>query len=174
YTSLLGSLHTTDHVGLGPLDPVSTTLDDHAHQWLVNVRNQQILHNGVVLDVGYGSNHTFLREQPQGHAPYVSTPSGRSGNSYIDNRQTSSRDQALASVSLPTLQRTHQFKAGIDLEHRGYGQESNRGTLTLLDAHDQPIRTISFEGSGTLSASAFDAAADIPERWRPPSGSLRQ
>jgi hypothetical protein len=166
YANLLGSLHTADHVGLGPRDPVSTTLDDRAHQWLVNVRNQQILQNGVVLDVGYGSNRTLLREQPQGRAPYVSTPSGRSGNSYIDNRQTSSRDQVLASVSLPTLQRTHQIKAGLDLERRRYGQEANRGTLMLLDAHGQPIRTISFEGSGTLSASAFDAAAYVQDSWR--------
>lgn len=181
YASALASVGATDHVGLGPLDPVSTTLDYRNHQALVNVRDQQILRNGLAFDIGYGSNRTFLREQPQGHAPYVSTPSGRTGNSYIDATEHSSRDQILASVSLPTLRHTmfgvagtHQLKAGVDLDRRGYDQEAIRGTLSFLDASLRPIRTMSFEGAGALSASAFDAAAFVQDAWRLRSDTLLQ
>jgi hypothetical protein len=179
YASALASVGETDRVGLGPLDPVSTTLDLRGHQWLANIRDQQFLHSDAVLDFGYGSNRTFLRDQPQGHAPYISTPSGRSGNSYIDSEQTSSRDQFLASLSLPTLggrrsssggasagAGTHQIKTGLDLDRRGYAQQSNRGTLSLLDAAGRPVRTVAFEGSDALSVSAFDAAAYVQDAWR--------
>src|SRR5262249_32139317 len=116
YAGALISVGATDHAGIGPLDPVTTTLDDRSHQALVNVKDQQFLQSGLVFEIGYGSNRTYLREQPQGHAPYVSTPVGRTGNSYLDVTQHSSRDEVLANVSLPTLAGGHQVKLGINLD----------------------------------------------------------
>jgi hypothetical protein len=169
YVSALGSATGTDYVGLGPLSPISTTLDYRAHQWMANVRDQQFLRNGVSFELGYGSNHTYVRERPQGHAPFVSSPSGRSGNSYFDTRQTASRDQVLASVSLPPLRTAstpHQIKAGVDVDRRGYDQNTTRGTLAFVDAAGKPIRAMALEGSGALSVSAFDAAAYVQDAWR--------
>jgi hypothetical protein len=174
YASALGSATETDYVGLGPLDPISTTLDYGAHQWLANVRDQQFLRNGVSFELGYGSNHTFVHERPQGRAPFVSSPSGRTGNNYFDTRQNASRDQFLGSVSLPTLRTgprlnnmsTHQIKTGIDLDRRAYDQDTTRGTLAFLDAAGKPIRRMSFEGDGVLSVSAIDAAAYVQDAWR--------
>jgi len=173
YAGALISVGATDRVGLGPLDPVSTTLDYRNRQWLTNLRDQQFLRSGLAFEIGYGSNRTYLREQPQGHAPFVSTPLGRRGNSYIDTTQHSSRDEILASVSLPRLGK-HQVKAGMNLDRRGYDQDARRGTLSLLDATLQPIRTMSFEGSGVLTKSAFDAAMYVQDAWRVRTDTLVQ
>jgi hypothetical protein len=177
YAGALVSVGATDRVGLGPLDPASTTLDYRNRQWLTNLRDQQFLRSGLAFEIGYGSNRTSLREQPQGHAPFVSTPLGRRGNSYIDTTQHASRDEVLASVSLPTLGSTlgtHQLKTGVSLDRRGYDQDAQRGTLSLLDARLQPIRTMSFEGSGVLATSAFDAAMYVQDAWRVRADTLVQ
>src|SRR5262249_48005274 len=153
-----------------PLDPLSTTVDDRTYQALVNVRDQQFLHNGLAFEIGYGTNRTSLRERPQGQAPFVSTPFGRTGNSYLGTTEHASRDQLLVNLSLPTREHliagSHQLKVGIDLDRRGYDQDASRGMLTFLDAKNQPIRTMTFEGEGSLSASAFDAAAYVQDAWR--------
>ncbi len=173
YASALGSVGTTDHAGLGPLDPVSTTVDINSHQWLFNARDQQLLRGGAVFEVGYGGNRVYVRQQPQGHAPYVSTPSGRSGNAYFDSVQNSSRDQLLASFSPPALH-AHQLKVGVEVDRRGYDQDIARSAINLLDAHGNPIRMIAFDGSGALSTSTIEAAAYVQDAWRLRSDLLAQ
>lgn len=168
HASALFSMAWSRNAGLSALDPVSTTLDTRSRQVLFNLRDQQMLKGGALFEVGYGSNRTFLRQEPKGRAPYISTPEGRSGNHYFDGRQESSRDQALANLYLPafTLAGSHQVKTGVGLDWLGYDQETGRSEIRLFDSALAPIRTIAFEGSGTVSASNVEAGAYVQDTWR--------
>ena len=168
HASALVSMAWGRNGGLSALDPVSTTLDTRSRQVLFNLRDQQMLAGGALFEVGYGSNRTFLRQEPKGRAPYLSTPEGRGGNHYFDGRQESSRDQVLANLFLPafTLAGAHQIKTGVGVDRLGYDQEIGRTEIRLFDAALAPIRTIAFEGSGTLSASNVEVGAYVQDTWR--------
>jgi hypothetical protein len=176
HASALVSMAWSRNSGLSALDPVSTTLDSRSRQVLFNVRDQQMLAGGALFEVGYGSNRTFLRQEPKGRAPYLSTPEGRGGNHYFDGRQESSRDQVLANLFLPafTLAGAHQIKTGVGVDRLGYDQEIGRTEIRLFDAALAPIRTIAFEGSGTLSASNVEVGAYVQDTWRVSSRAVVQ
>jgi hypothetical protein len=168
HASALVSMAWGRNSGLSALDPVSTTLDSRSRQVMFNLRDQQMLAGGALFEVGYGSNRTFLRQEPKGRAPYLFSPEGREGNHYFDGRQTSSRDQVLANLYLPafTLAGAHQIKTGVGVDRLGYDQEIGRTEIRLFDAELTPIRTIAFEGSGRLSASNVEFGAYVQDTWR--------
>jgi hypothetical protein len=65
-----------------------------------------------------------------------------------------------------TLAGEHQIKTGVGVDWLGYDQEIGRTEIRLFDAELAPIRTIAFEGSGTLSASNVEAGAYVQDTWR--------
>jgi outer membrane receptor protein involved in Fe transport len=168
HASALVSVGWSNNNGLSALDPESTTLDVRSRQILFNVRDQQMLAGGALFEVGYGSNRTYVRQTPKGHAPYISRPEGRGGNHYFDGLQESSRDQVLANLFLPvyTFAGTHQIKTGLGFDRIGYDQEITRTEIQLFDTDLAPIRRIAFTGSGSLSASNYEAAAYVQDAWR--------
>jgi hypothetical protein len=165
--SAVGSTGVGRRLGLGPLDPISTTRDARSHQWFANVRDQYVFSSGAVLEAGYGANRTVLRLTPRGHDAFISTPSGRRGNYYYDGRQDAIRDQVIANVYAPPLvwAGTHQIKAGTDLNRVTYRQDATRGHIELYDQEDQLIRSIAYLGSGQLEKTAGELAAFVQDAW---------
>ena len=167
HAGVVGSVGLGRRLGLGPLDPLSTTRDARSHQWFANVRDQHVFDSGAVLEVGYGANRTALRLTPRGHEAFISTPEGRSGNYYYDGRQDAIRDQIVANVYTPPLTwlGTHQIKAGTDLNRVTYRQDAERGHIELYDKDDQLIRSIAYLGSGLLEKTAGELAAFVQDAW---------
>jgi outer membrane receptor protein involved in Fe transport len=167
HAGVVGSSGVGRRLGLGPLDPVSTTRDARSHQWFANVRDQHVFASGAVLEAGYGANRTVLRLTPKGHDPFVSTPGGRRGNYYYDGRQDAARDQVIVNLYSPpmTWKGTHQFKAGTDLNRVAYRQDATRGHIELYDQDDRLIRSIAYLGSGLLSTTAGEVAAFVQDAW---------
>jgi hypothetical protein len=165
--SAVGSTGVGRRLGLGPLDPVSTTRDARSHQWFANVRDQFVFASGAVFEAGYGANRTVLRLTPRGHDPFISSPSGRSGNYYYDGRQDAIRDQIVANVYAPpvTWFGSHQIKAGTDLNRVAFRQDAMRGHIELYDKDDQLIRSIAYLGSGQLEKVAGEVAAFVQDAW---------
>jgi hypothetical protein len=165
--SAVGSTGVGRRLGLGPLDPVSTTRDARSHQWFANVRDQFVFGSGAVFEAGYGANRTVLRLTPRGHDAFISTPSGRRGNYYYDGRQDAIRDQIVANFYAPPLVwlGTHQIKAGTDLNRVAYRQDAMRGHIELYDKDDQLIRSIAYLGSGQLEKVAGELAAFVQDAW---------
>ena len=164
---VLGSSGVGRRLGLGPLDPVSTTRDARSHQWFANVRDQHVFDNGLVLEAGYGANRTVLRLTPRGHDPFVSTPTGRRGNYYYDGRMDALRDQVIVNLYSPPLSwaGTHQIKAGTDLNRVAFRQAADRGHIELYDEDDVLIRSIAYLGSGMLAQTSTEAAAFVQDAW---------
>jgi hypothetical protein len=168
YGGILGSRSSASRSGLSALDPPPTTVDVGSGQWFFSVRDQQFFTAGSVLELGYASNHTSLRLTPQGHNPYISSPTGRSGNYYLDGSQHSSRDQVIMNLYLPTFgfAGAHQMKTGIDLERIGFDQDITRSGIAFLDSRQQEIRSIFYGGNGSLSKSNWEAASYVQDNWR--------
>ena len=167
HLGVLGSAGIGQRLGLGPLDPLSTTRNTRSHQWLAHARDQQVFGNGTVLEVGYGSNRSALRLTPRGHDPFVSTPNGRSGNYYYDGRSDAIRDQVIANVYTPAFRWAgrHQIKAGGDFNRVVYRQDAVRGPIELYGTDDQLIRSIAYLGSGILEVTAGEVAAFVQDVW---------
>ncbi len=167
HVGVVASTGVGRRLGLGPLDPVSTTRDARSHQWFANVRDQHVYASGAVLEAGYGANRTVLRLTPRGHDAFISTPSGRRGNYYYDGRQDAIRDQVIANFYAPPLAwlGTHQIKAGTDLDRVAYRQDAMRGHIELYDQDDQLIRSIAYLGSGQLEKVAGELAAFVQDAW---------
>ena len=89
-----------------------------------------------MAEFGFASNRTFSRELPQGPGIYIYTPFGRQGNYYVNGIQQASRDQAIASVYLPSFNwlGSHQLKVGTDIDWLDYGQNLSRTGYEWLNA----------------------------------------
>lgn len=164
----LASLWSANDTGLGALDPAPTTVDRRSRQWFAYGKDQFYFGGGAVLELGFASNRTFLRQIPHGTDLYVYTPWGRSGNYFVRGVQDSSRDQGIANAYLPSFRwlGAHQFKTGADINWLAYGQNLARTGYEWLDANNLPVRRVLFAGNGRLSRKNFEAASYVQDSWR--------
>ncbi len=168
FTSLLANLWLAPNSGLSPLDPLQTTVDRRVRQWFASVKDQMYFGGGALLEVGYASNRTFSRENPQGLGIFEYTPYGRRGFSFINGRRTSSRDQFLANAFLPSFRwlGEHRLKTGIDLDLLNYWQDLHRTGFEYYRADNTPTRSVMFVGSGRLSRSMVESGFYVQDSWR--------
>ncbi len=154
--------------GLSPLDPPSTTLTQSARQYFGNVKDQIYLGHGGLIEVGFASNRTYAGNTPQGRAPYVYTPQGRSGNYFQGGNAAGGRDELLANVFLPsfTAAGAHQVKMGVDLDRISYSQDFFRTSIFFYRGNGTLARSETFAGSGEFNRAAYDAAAYAQDSWR--------
>ncbi|MCC7497729.1 MAG: TonB-dependent receptor [Bryobacterales bacterium] len=168
FASLLVNLWVAPNNGLGALTPLPTTADRRARQWFASVKDQIYFNGGALLEAGYASNRTFSRENPQGVGISEFTPYGQRGFSFVNARQTSSRDQFLANAFLPLLQLAgeHRLKAGFDIDLLNYWQNINRTGFEHFRANDTPARSVRFLGNGRLSRSMVETGIYAQDSWR--------
>jgi hypothetical protein len=164
----LGSLESAPRSGLGPLDPVSTTLDRRGRQLFLGFKDQIYFGRGALLELGYARTSTHLLQQPQGSDVYVMTPVGRSGNYFLNATQDSSRHQLLANLFLPAFSFAghHQLKVGIDLDRLYYAQQGQRTGYENRDLSGRLLTRTVFGGNGTLHLSNTEASWYIVDAWR--------
>jgi hypothetical protein len=164
----LTSLWTASDTGLGALDPVQTTVDRRSRQWFAYAKDQIYFGHSAIAEFGFASNRTFSRQIPHGTDLYVYTPSGRTGNYFVRGTQNAARDQALANAYLPSYNwfGVHQFKAGLDVDRLGYGQNLDRTGFEWLDVNNAPIRRVLYGGNGRLKRNNIETSAYIQDGWR--------
>jgi hypothetical protein len=157
-----------NNAGLAPLDPLSTTTTQRARQYFVSVKDQMYFSRGLLVELGYAHNNYFSRQIPQGDAIYVISPNGRSGNYFIDSRQTSTRDQFLADVFLPAFHflGTHQIKVGSDLDRLGYSANFRRSAFEQIGFAGEVISKTTFQGSGVFDRPSAEVSSYILDTWR--------
>jgi hypothetical protein len=169
YASLLANYLNAPNSGLGPLDPMSTTIDRRARSWFFSIKDQIYFRHGALLEFGYGENRTFSRQIPQGDAPYQITPFGRNGNYFVNSRQTSARKQLLSNLFLRpfTVLGRHQVKAGIDVDTLGFHQNASRTAYEQLNAAGVLLRRTTFEGPSNLRLSNLEGSWYVMDGWMP-------
>jgi hypothetical protein len=166
--SVLANLESSPRSGLGPLDPLSTTIDRRGHQVFVSVKDQIYFSRGALVEAGFARNRTRFRARPQGAEFYVITPDGRGGNYFADSTQTGARDQVIANVFLPPfyLAGQHRIKAGIDLDRNAYGQRTFRTGYEQWGAAGRLLSRTTFAGSGAFDIESTEASSYVVDAWR--------
>jgi hypothetical protein len=168
HATLLTTWWYAPHAGLGPLDPIETTVDRRARQIFVAVKDQIYFQRGALIEYGYAGNRTWGREVPQGRDFYLITADGYRGNYFRDSNQRSSRDQFLASAFLPLLQfkGAHQIKIGMDLDRLSYWQDIERTGFRYYRPAGTELRETIFRGNGSLEQRNAEVSVFVQDSWK--------
>ena len=167
FADFLVNATTIDRAGLGALNPVSTTTTQRAHEYFSSIKDQVYLGGGILVEFGFGHNQVYSRQIPQGDAPYVFSPTGESGNDFVNSTQTAARDQMLANAFLPALHflGEHRFKIGTDLDRLSYSANFQRTSYEYVDAAGQLLSQTVFLGSGVFSRPNTEASSYFLDTW---------
>ena len=168
YADFLVNGQSSVYLGLSALTPISTTTDQRLRTWFFSFKDQIYLSHGMLLELGFGENRTFLRQIPQGNNLYIIAPNGKQGNYFVDSTQTSRRDQFLTNLFLPAfhLAGAHQLKAGIDLDRLNYGQDIRRTGFEQIGLAGEVLRRVTFGGSGVASRPSLEMSSYLLDEWR--------
>jgi outer membrane receptor protein involved in Fe transport len=168
-SSLVFNRSAARNFGLTRFDPEETTVDVSNQATLFTVRDQSLLANGLLLELGLGISRFHGELQPQGEATYVITPEGTSGNYYTTAESRSGRIQGIANVYVPPLrwQGRHEIKAGIDVERVTFEQFAARRPFLIRREDGTLSRQVTFAGSPNYGRNNSQLSAYAQDRWAP-------
>jgi hypothetical protein len=168
YTDFLVNVDHENRVGLGPLDPVSTTQTVHGREYFGSIRDQFSPGGGTLLEFGYAHNAFANSQTPQGQNPYVFSPEGRSGNYFVKADWTASRDEGMIHGYAPqfTFAGAHQVEAGMDADRLRYDGNFHRTGYELEGLSGQVLSRTSFVGSGVAGVRDTEVGPWALDRWR--------
>jgi len=168
YTDFLFNYQRATELGLGALTPPSTTLDQRGRTWFLGLKDQIYVARGTLLELGFAETFTLARLVPFGTGVYIITPEGDQGNNFINSTQHSRRSQWLTNLFLPAwrLAGTHNLKMGVDVDRLTYAQGIDRTGYDLYGVNSNLLRSVTFEGNGTLSHPNLSAASYLTDHWQ--------
>ncbi|MES1257696.1 MAG: TonB-dependent receptor [Acidobacteriota bacterium] len=168
YADFLVNISNRGRVGLGPLDPVSTTQKVRAQEYFGSVKDQFYPGGRSLIEFGYAHNEFSRVQTPQGDEIYVFSPEGRSGNYFVTSDQKSSRDQVLVHGYAPplSLAGTHQFEAGADADFLHYTGDIHRTGYDLLGVSGQLLAQTVFFGPGAFRVHDTEVSSWVLDTWR--------
>ena len=169
FGDFLFNFQSQAHTGLGPLDPVATTTSRHGDDWLGALKDTQAWRSGAYLEIGLAVQRVYHQTTPQGSAPYVISPEGRTGNYYLSSREHGGRKQLFANFFPPALRRLgrHQFQTGFDLQRLDYTGTLHRTAYEILGLTGLPESITNFSGSGMFHIPNSAAATYVNDHWSP-------
>jgi hypothetical protein len=165
----LADFDRQSHYGLGVLDPSPTTSRLRNHQWLGAIKALHSWSDGALLEVGFGWHEVMHDRLPQGTAPYVVAPSGRSGNYFVRSYERGRRDQLFVNFYPRALHHAgrHQLQIGADAQRLDYSATFHRTTYELVGLSGLPLFQTTFTGSGILARPNAVVASYITDHWQP-------
>ena len=168
YADFLINLEQQNRVGLGPLDPLSTTLNFRRRQYFTSLKDQVFLARGLVLEFGVSHDQFFSRQTPQGTGVYVFSAEGRSGNNFLAATQTSARDEGRVNAFLPVISAAgdHQLQAGVDADRLSYDGDFNRSGYEIIGLNNAILSSTTYRGSGLFHIPDVEQAAYVLDTWR--------
>ncbi len=173
YGDFLSDFDHQAHLGLGPLDPTSTTTALTDRQWIAAVKDSQSWGEGNLFEVGAAWQTIFRSQLPLGDAPYILSPTGRSGNYFLSSREDGRRDQVFVNF-FPRARQAwgrHQLQIGADGQWLNYNAHNQRTGFTVLGDSGLPEYQTTFVGSGVFDESNRNASWYVNDHWQP-SGTL--
>jgi len=168
YTDFLFNYQRASELGLGALTPPSTTLDERGRTWFLGLKDQIYVARGTLLELGFAEMFRLARLIPFGTGVYIITPNGTQGNNFLNSTQHSRRGQFLANLFLPPwhLAGTHNLKMGADVDRLDYAQGISRTGYDLYGVNSDLLRSVTFEGNGTLSRPSLTASSYLTDHWQ--------
>jgi hypothetical protein len=168
FADFLVNVDNEGHVGLGPLNPVSTTTTVDTRQYFGSIKDQQYFGHGVLVDFGYGHNYVSATQTPQGESLYIIAPEGDSGNYFVNSTQAAKRDQGLLQAFLPKLQfaGSHQFEVGTDIDWLHYNADFHRTGYDVLGVTGQLLSETLYPAPAKFQVSDTEMSAYLLDTWR--------
>ncbi len=168
FADFLVNIDNQNRVGLGPLNPVSTTSDTHTRQYFASLKDQKYFGRGVLVEFGYAHNYFSAAQSPQGTSLYDFSPQGASGNYFVNSTQAATRDQGLIQVFLPKFHfaGSHQLEAGADADWLHYNADFRRTGYEVLGLSGQPISQTLFPTPATFQTTDTEASSYLLDTWR--------
>jgi Carboxypeptidase regulatory-like domain len=169
YVDFLSNFDHQAHLGLGPLDPPSTTSSLTDHQWLAGVKDSQSWGSGNLVEFGFAWQSLYRAQLPVGDQPYILSPNGRTGNYFFTSHGTGRRDQIFANL-FPRARQAwgrHQLQIGADAQWLNYDTNNQRTGVTVISPSGLPLYATTFTGSGIFKVSDTNASWYVNDHWQP-------
>jgi hypothetical protein len=163
---LVNRFHS-DHTGLSRFSPLETTVGLTEAAYLLTLKEQSYLSNGVLLEFGLGVNQFRTDERPLGESPFLVRPEGTSGNFFRTSSSRASRVQLLANAIYPGFEWRghHEFKTGIDADRITYNQLFERRPIAIFRADRTLSRQITFFDGPAFQRNNLELSAFAQDRW---------
>ena len=170
---LLNDYHSP-YDGLSPLVPQQSTARRNTIAWLPFLRDQQSFRNGALLDLGLGAVHFSDGYEPHGNSRFEITPELSLGSYFENLSSRSERVEANAALYLPPWRRVglHSLKAGIDLDHIGFGEAVTRAPVNFLRENGTLLRQSVFPAIAPFRRHNAEIGVYVEDRWTPRAGLL--
>jgi len=164
----LVNLDRQRRIGLGPLDPPSTTTNLRAHQYFASIKNQLYLGHGALLEGGYARNVVCRRLLPQCQDLLLMTPAGRRGNHYAHSMQSAIRDQVMVDAYLPAFRfaGTHQIKTGVDANRLSYTGDFRRTGYAVTGLSGLLLSKTVFGAPAHFQLPDTEMSSYVFDSWR--------
>lgn len=168
FADFLINLDNEGRVGLGPLNPVSTTSNVHTRQYFGSVKDQAYLGRGVLVEYGYAHSYFSITQSPLGSSLYIFSPGGNSGNYFVNSAQTGTRDEGLVHVYFPEfhLAGAHRLEAGVDADLLGYSGDFHRTGYEVLGLTGQLLSETVFPMPALFHTGDTDMGSYLLDAWR--------
>ena len=168
FADFLVNVDNEGRVGLGPLNPVSTTSTVHTREYFASVKDQAYFGHGVLVEFGYAHNYFSDTQRPQGDSLYLISPQGNSGNYFVNSDQAASRDQGLIHAYLPQFRflGSHRVEAGVDADLLHYDADFRRTGYEVLGLSGQPISETLFPSPASFGLGETEISSWLLDTWR--------
>jgi hypothetical protein len=168
FADFLVNFDNEDRIGLGPLDPVSTTSTVRTREYFGSIKDQEYFGRGALVEFGYAHNHFSDTQTPQGQNLYVLTPDGYSGNYFVHSAQTAARDQGLIHAYLPKFKfaGSHQIEVGGDSDWLHYNADFRRTGYQVFGLSGELISETLFPAPASFRVGDIQASAFLLDTWR--------
>jgi hypothetical protein len=168
FADFLVNIDNQNRVGLGVLDPVSTTLTTKARELFLSVKDQYYLGRGALLDFGYAHNYFSNTQIPQGPNLFIYSPEGRAGNNFQNLAHTAGRDQGTVHGYLPAMRflGQHQIEAGADADLLRYHADFRRTGYQVVGLTGAVLSQTIFQGAGVFQVRDTEMSSYILDNWR--------
>jgi hypothetical protein len=166
-TSFLVNRFRAEHARLSPFNPQEATINEDESVYVFTVKDQAMLGNGMLLEVGLGASRFQSDLRPLGEKPYVIRPESTSGNYFATASGRASRWQGIANLFLPPWQwqGRHDSKIGIDLDRVTSHQFVTRRPYSILREDGTLSHEVTFTAVPAFTKTNFEVSGFAQDRW---------
>jgi hypothetical protein len=168
FADFLVNVSDQSRVGLGPLNPVSTTSNLHPRDYTGSIKDQVYFGHGVLVDFGYAHHQYSQSQTPQGDNLYLYSPEGNGGNYFVNSTQEAERDQGLIHVYFPKFQLggAHQFEAGVDADRMEYHADDRSTGYEVLGLSGELLSETTFGAPALFHVRDAEMSSYVMDTWR--------
>lgn len=168
FADFLVNADNEGRVGLGPLNPVSTTSSIHTREYFASIKDQKYFGRGILVEFGYAHNQFSAEQSPQGDNLYIISPEGNSGNYFLNSTQAAARDQGLIQAYLPKFHflGSHQLQVGTDAGWLHYHADFSRTGYQVFGLDGQLISETLYPTPATFHVGDTEMSAFLLDTWR--------